>query len=88
MSEPSRNVPDVDSEADSKVDPEKLEAWNAVKADYQVEPHGQPVANSMDGASTAESDRPSDGDEPRVSDEPPDSAEDTANPAHNEEPPD
>jgi hypothetical protein len=82
MSEPSSNVPDVDSEADSKVDPEKLEAWNAVKADYQVEPHGQPVANSMDGASTAESDRPSDGDEP------PDSADDADNPAHNEEPPD
>jgi hypothetical protein len=65
MSEPSSNIPedianaDVDTPAEPKetqvelsVDEDKLGAWNAVKSDYQVEPHGQPVANSMGEADT------------------------------------
>jgi hypothetical protein len=36
------------------VDEEKMEAWDEVKADYQVEPGGEPVPNAMDdGASGA-----------------------------------
>jgi ethanolamine ammonia-lyase small subunit len=30
------------------VDEEKVEAWDAVKNDYQVEPEGGPTPNSMD----------------------------------------
>lgn len=30
--------------------PETGETWDEVKADYQVEPEGQPVPNSMDAA--------------------------------------
>ncbi|QGN56688.1 hypothetical protein [Nostocoides sp. HKS02] len=44
MSEPSSAVPG-DIELD--VDEEKVEAWDEVKADYQVEPDGQAVPNSM-----------------------------------------
>ena len=63
MSEPSGSVPGEIADAQVEepqpggeevekveldVDEEKLEAWDEVKADYQVEPGGQPVANSMD----------------------------------------
>jgi hypothetical protein len=63
MSEPSSSVPgeiaDADVEAPDApadgpeqvtldVDEEKLEAWDDVKGDYQVEPDGQTVPNSMD----------------------------------------
>jgi hypothetical protein len=34
--------------AEIVVDEEKLAAWDAVKGDYEVEPGGQPVPNSME----------------------------------------
>jgi hypothetical protein len=47
------------------VDEEKVEAWDEVKADYQVEPGGEPVPNAMDdaGASGAKADHADTGDE-------------------------
>lgn len=62
MTEPSSGVPGeiADAEVDApsteeepdtvelEVDEEKVEAWNEVKGDYQVEPDGQSVPNSMD----------------------------------------
>ena len=61
MSEPSSAVPgeiaDAEVEAPTseepttvelEVDEEKVEAWDEVKGDYQVEPGGAPVPNSMD----------------------------------------
>ena len=63
MSEPSSAVPgeiaDAEVEAPTseepttvelEVDEEKVEAWDEVKGDYQVEPGGEPVPNSMDQA--------------------------------------
>ena len=63
MSEPSSGVPGEIADADVdepttdepttvelEVDEEKVEAWDEVKGDYQVEPGGQPVPNSMDQA--------------------------------------
>jgi hypothetical protein len=63
MSEPSSGVPgeiadaepdqpDTEGVAPEKVeldlDPEKQEAWDEVKSDYQVDPDGTPAPNSMD----------------------------------------
>ena len=61
MSEPSSGVPGEIADADVEepttdepttveleIDEEKVEAWDEVKADYQVEPGGTPVPNSMD----------------------------------------
>ncbi len=63
MSEPSSNVPgeiadaEVDQDAaaqaepervELEVDEEKLEAWDTVKSDYEIDPDGKPVPNSMD----------------------------------------
>ena len=61
MSEPSSGVPReiVDSEVEQDeapapesveldVDEEKLEAWDKVKGDYQVNPGGEPVPNSQE----------------------------------------
>ncbi|MFC8503758.1 hypothetical protein ACFUC1_15480 [Pedococcus sp. NPDC057267] len=64
MSEPSSGVPseiadaeverpDAEREGRSErveldVDEEKLEAWDKVKGDYQVEPGGEPVPNSQE----------------------------------------
>jgi hypothetical protein len=63
MSEPSSSVPDEIADAqveesqsgadevekvELEVDEEKLEAWDDIKGDYQVEPDGQAVPNSMD----------------------------------------
>ena len=63
MSEPSSNVPgeiadaeveQTDEQAaepervDLHLDEEKLEAWDEVKSDYEIEPDGTPVPNSMD----------------------------------------
>jgi hypothetical protein len=61
MSEPSSGVPReiVDSEVEPDapeaperveldVDEEKLEAWDKVKGDYQVNPGGEPVPNSQE----------------------------------------
>jgi hypothetical protein len=47
------------------VDEEKMEAWDEVKADYQVEPGGEPVPNAMDdaGASGAKADHADEDDE-------------------------
>lgn len=70
MSEPSSGVPgeiadaDVeeprtDAEPDTvelEVDEEKIEAWDEVKGDYQVDPGGEPVPNSMDQAAVTPSD--------------------------------
>jgi len=62
MSEPSSSVPEEVADAEVEqpsteaeqetrveldVDEEKLEAWDDVKGDYQVEPHGEPVPNTM-----------------------------------------
>ena len=62
MSEPSSGVPGEIADAaveaptseepttvEIELDEEKVEAWDEVKGDYQVEPDGQPVANSLDG---------------------------------------
>ncbi|SDP26650.1 hypothetical protein SAMN04489867_1901 [Pedococcus dokdonensis] len=38
------------------VDEEKLEAWDEVKGDYQVDPDGEPVPNSMDQGQPAGTD--------------------------------
>jgi hypothetical protein len=62
MSEPSSGVPReiVDAEVEEQpaeevperveldVDQDKLEAWDDVKNDYEVDPDGKPVPNSMD----------------------------------------
>jgi hypothetical protein len=42
-----------------------MEAWDEVKADYQVEPGGEPVPNAMDdaGASGAKADHADEDDE-------------------------
>ena len=37
---------------DLNVDEEKMEAWDEVKADYQIEPGGDQVPNAMDDAET------------------------------------
>lgn len=64
MSEPSSNVPSdiADAEVaapqeespstDLRLDQDKVEAWDAVKSDYEVEPDGEPVPNSMDEGGT------------------------------------
>ena len=72
MSEPSSGVPGEIADAaveaptseepttvELELDEEKVEAWDEVKGDYQVEPDGQPVANSLDG-NDRDSDRDSD----------------------------
>ena len=64
MSEPSSGVPgeiadagveepatDEPTTVELEVDEEKVEAWDEVKGDYQVEPGGEPVPNSMDQVS-------------------------------------
>jgi len=69
MSEPSSGVPGEIADADVEqpttdepdtieleVDEEKVEAWDEVKADYQVEPGGAPVPNSMDQATPTATD--------------------------------
>ncbi len=40
--------PDVPESVELDVDEEKVEAWDEVKGDYQAEPEGHPVPNSMD----------------------------------------
>ena len=45
--EPEQQEPE---HVDLHVDEEKVEAWNEVKSDYEVEPDGEPVPNSMDVA--------------------------------------
>ena len=67
MSEPSSSVPDETAnvqvqpersgQAESvelDLDREKLDAWDEVKSDYEVEPGGEPVPNSMDQAPVSE----------------------------------
>jgi hypothetical protein len=63
MSEPSSGVPDEIADGqveeqtpqndatdtvDLDIDADKVEAWDEVKSDYQVDPDGKPVPNSMD----------------------------------------
>jgi hypothetical protein len=61
MTEPSSGVPheiadqEVEAETpeapetvDLDLDEEKLEAWDKVKGDYEVNPGGQPVPNSQE----------------------------------------
>ena len=43
--QPTTDEPDT---VELEVDEEKVAAWDEVKADYQVEPDGEPVPNSMD----------------------------------------
>lgn len=65
MTEPSSNIPEDIANAeveedqsapeqqpalDLNIDQEKREAWDRIKSDYQTEPGGQPVPNSMDQA--------------------------------------
>jgi hypothetical protein len=64
MSEPSSSVPSdiADAEVaapqeeststDLHLDQDKVEAWDEVKSDYEVEPGGEPVPNSMDEGGT------------------------------------
>ena len=74
MSEPSSGVPGEIADADVEqptteepqtveleLDVEKVEAWDEVKGDYQVEPGGQPVPNSMDQADVSPRDGDGDG---------------------------
>ena len=74
MSEPSSGVPGEIADAqveepttgepdtlELEVDEEKVEAWDEVKADYQVEPGGAPVPNSMDQADVSPRDGDGDG---------------------------
>jgi hypothetical protein len=70
MSEPSSGVPGEIADADVEepttgeeldtleleLDEEKIEAWDEVKGDYQVDPGGEPVPNSMDQGAPAEDD--------------------------------
>ena len=68
MSEPSSGVPGEIADADVEtpeaqddqpeqvtldVDEDKLEAWDDIKADYQVDPGGQPVPNSTEAPDMA-----------------------------------
>jgi hypothetical protein len=87
MSEPSSGVPSEIADADVQapeaqaeepeqvtldVDEEKLEAWDEVKSDYQVEPDGRPTPNSMattDLAAGDETDGPLGAAEPDSRDE-------------------
>jgi hypothetical protein len=39
------------------VDEAKLEAWDEVKSDYEVEPDGEPVPNSMDATKSVPDDQ-------------------------------
>lgn len=63
MSEPSSGVPSEIADADVQtpegqadqptevtldLDQDKLEAWDEIKSDYQVDPDGQPVPNSTE----------------------------------------
>ncbi len=64
MSEPSSSVPSdiADAEVtapqeeststDLHLDQDKVEAWDEVKSDYEVDPDGEPVPNSMDEGGT------------------------------------
>ena len=76
MSEPSSGVPGEIADAqveepttgepdtlELEVDEKKVEAWDEVKADYQVEPGGAPVPNSMDQADVTLADDDEDDDE-------------------------
>jgi hypothetical protein len=80
MSEPSSGVPDeiADSQVevgaeqttdapekvDLDVDQEKLEKWDEVKSDYQIDPDGKPMPNIWDagGGADAGSERESQSD--------------------------
>jgi hypothetical protein len=78
MSEPSSSVPGEIADAQVEepsadgdevetveldVDEEKMEAWDAVKSDYQVDPGGVPVPNSMDQAHVTPTDDETDADD-------------------------
>jgi hypothetical protein len=70
MSEPSSGVPDeiADSQVevgaeqttdapekvDLDVDQEKLEKWDEVKSDYQIDPDGKPMPNIWDAGDVGE----------------------------------
>ena len=92
MSEPSSGVPAeiADAEVEQpttdepdtlelEVDEEKVEAWDEVKGDYQVEPGGQPVPNSMDQADLSLDDADDDSaDDDSADDDSADEADDNA----------
>lgn len=66
MSEPSTGTSDIEHEPenaddastspespiDLDIDQDKVDAWNEVKSDYEVDPGGEPVPNSMDQGAT------------------------------------
>jgi hypothetical protein len=70
MSEPSSGVPDevpdagIDDSADDAskapehvdldVDEEKLQKWDEVKSDYQIDPDGKPMPNIWDAGDVGE----------------------------------
>lgn len=48
--EEDRSTPEPQPALDLNIDQEKREAWDRIKSDYETEPGGQPVPNSMDQA--------------------------------------
>jgi hypothetical protein len=70
MSEPTSGVPeeiadaqvqegadetkDAPSEVDLDLDEEKLEKWDEVKSDYQIDPDGKPMPNIWDAGEAGE----------------------------------
>jgi hypothetical protein len=52
MSESGNDARQPEESVEIGVDQEKVEAWDEVKSDYQVEPDGEPVPNSMDTATS------------------------------------
>jgi hypothetical protein len=53
MTEPGSNASDdqgAEEAVELDLDEEKLEAWDAVKSDYEIDPDGVEVPNSMDGS--------------------------------------
>ena len=84
MSEPSSGVPGEIADAEVEqpttedsapdrveldLDEEKVEAWDEVKSDYEVEPGGEPVPNSMDPAAVGPADDHDDDDREEIVEE-------------------
>lgn len=52
MSEPSTNVPGevADTQVELELDEDKIEAWDEVKSDYQVDPDAKDTPAGADGS--------------------------------------
>lgn len=48
--EEDQSAPEPQPALDLNIDQDKREAWDRIKSDYETEPGGQPVPNSMDQA--------------------------------------